>query len=109
MAEALKILGQLNPLATTPTKLYTVPAATSAVVSSIMVTNQTAAAESFRVSVRIAGAGDTPKQYLFYDSPLPGNSTLAATIGLALAATDEIWVYASSATVSFCAFGDEVS
>jgi len=38
-----KVLGQSNPAATTATTLYTVPAGTQAVVSTIAVCNQAAA------------------------------------------------------------------
>jgi hypothetical protein len=40
MATTYKVLGQLNPAATTPTTLYTVPASTSTVVSTITICNQ---------------------------------------------------------------------
>lgn len=109
MAETRKVLGQLNPGATTLTKLYTVPAATQTVGSSIVVCNQAAAVGSFRVSVRVAGAADNAKQYLYYDEPLDANDTFIATIGMTLGATDEVWVYASAATMSFNLFGAEIA
>lgn len=109
MAEALKILGQANPGATTLTDLYTVPAATSATVSTLTVCNRSATATSFRVSVAAAGAADALTQYLYYDQPIDANSTYAITIGMTLAATDKIRVYSTLATVTFCAFGVEVS
>jgi hypothetical protein len=108
MADAFKNLGQLNPGATTLTKLYTVPPLASTVASTLVICNQ-AAAGSFRVSVRVAGAADNPKQYLYYDCPLGANSTMAATLGICLATTDEIWVYASSTGFAFNLFGDEVA
>ncbi len=109
MAETFKTLGQSNPAATTPTKLYAVPGATSAVVNTLVVCNQGAGVGTFRVSVRVAGAAADPKQYLLYDPVLAGNSMAGFTLGITLAATDEIWVYASSANFSFSAFGDEIT
>ena len=47
MATTYKVLGQSNPAATTLTTLYTVPAATQAVISSISVANLTATAATF--------------------------------------------------------------
>lgn len=74
-----------------------------------MVANQSATATSFRVSVAIAGAADTPAQYLYYDIAIPGNDTFAATLGITLAATDVIRVYNTLATCSFNFFGVEIS
>lgn len=105
----VKVLGQSNPAATTLTTLYTVPGATSAVASSLVICNQDATQCTVRVAVRVAGAAITAKQYLYYDLPLPGNDTFVAVIGMALAATDVVSVYASSANVSFNLFGEETS
>jgi hypothetical protein len=109
MAETRKVLGQLNPGATTLTAIYTVPAATQAVVSSIVVCNEAAVLATFRVSVAVAGAGDNPKQYIYYDLLLPPNDTFIATVGLALGAGDVVRAYASSATLAFQVFGVELT
>lgn len=109
MALVYRVLGQSNPAATTPTDLYTVPAATSAVTSTLVVCNQAAGAATFRVAVRVAGLAGTAKQYLYYDVSVAANATLTATLGLTLAATDVVTVYASSTTVSFCLFGSEIT
>jgi hypothetical protein len=104
-----KVLGQSNPAATTATTLYTVPAATQAIVSTLTVTNQTATAGTYRIAVRVAGAALAAAQYLAYDVSLPGNATDTLTLGVTLGATDVITVYASAATFSFNAFGSELS
>ena len=108
MADVSKVLAQLNPLAATLTTLYTVPAATSAVVSSIVVANRSATATSFRLSIAVAGAVDNNIQYLYYDVPIDGNDTFVATIGATLATTDVIRAYATLATCSFSVFGIEI-
>jgi hypothetical protein len=102
-----KVLGQSNPAATTPTALYTVPASTVTTVSTIIVSNRSADATSFRVSVAVEGAGADDKQYLFYDIAIAGNDTFAATLGITLGATDVVTVYATAATLSFNLFGIE--
>lgn len=107
MALTYKVLGQVNPSATTETTLYTVPASTSTVASSVVICNQAAAAATFRVYVRVAGAAANAKQYIFYDTSLAGNATTIATLGLTLATTDVVSVYASTATMSFQLFGQE--
>jgi hypothetical protein len=109
MATTYKVLGQVNPSATTATTLYTVGAGKSAVVSTIAVTNQAATAATFRIAVRPAGATLAALHYIAYDSTVAANDTTAFTIGITLAATDVITVYASSATVSFNAFGSEIA
>lgn len=107
MATTLKVLGQSNPGATTLTTLYTVPALTSAVGSSIVVCNRSATATSFRVAVRPAGAAIANEHYIYYDVAIPGNDTFIATIGITLATTDVVSVYATLATLSFNLYGQE--
>jgi hypothetical protein len=107
MAEVFKVLGQ--PGATTPTTLYTVPSSTSTTLSSIVICNRSATATSFRISVAVGGAVDANNQYLYYDQVIEGNSTFVAQVGITLATTDLIRVYTTLATVSFNAFGIEVT
>jgi len=109
MAVIRKVLGQLNPNITTLTDLYTVPTATSAVVSTITICNRSATSTSFRISVAIAGTADNAIQYIAYDAPIDGNDTISLTLGITLAATDKIRVYATLATLTFNAFGMEVA
>jgi glucose-6-phosphate dehydrogenase assembly protein OpcA len=109
MATTYKVLGQQNPAATTATTLYTVPAATSAVISTIVITNQAATAATYRISVRPAGAVQTNAMYLAYDVTIGANDSTALTLGLTLATTDVVTVYASTATLSFNAFGSEIA
>jgi glucose-6-phosphate dehydrogenase assembly protein OpcA len=104
---AKKVLGQVNPSATTATTLYTVPSAKSAVVSSLTICNQTATAATFRIAVRPAGATLAAVHYVAYDVTVGASDTTALTLGITLAATDVITVYASTATLSFHAYGDE--
>ena len=109
MPTAYKVLGQSNPAATTATTLYTVPAATEAIVSTLSVCNQAASAGTYRIAVRVAGASLAKAQYLVYDASLSGNSTDTITLGITLAATDVLTVYASTTDFSFSAFGTELS
>ena len=108
MAETLKVLGQLNPSATSLTDCYTVPAATSASISSVVICNR-GTATTFRISIAVAGIADNAKQYLYYDLPIAANDTFIATIGVSLATTDVVRVYAGSANLAFTIFGVEVT
>jgi hypothetical protein len=49
------------------------------------------------------------KQYVAYDSAITANNTTMITIGITLNSSDVIKVYASSATMSFSAYGSEIS
>ena len=110
MATTCKVLGQINPAATTATTLYTVPASpTSAVISTITICNQNASAGSFRLAVRPGGAVLNANHYVSFDTSIAPNDTISLTLGLTLGNTDVITVYASQANMSFSAFGCEIS
>lgn len=108
MATNYLVLGQSNPTATTDTTLYTVPSSTQAVVSTITICNSSSATATYRIAVRKNGESLTQKQYIAYDSSVLGNDTIGLTLGVSLGAGDILTVYASSASISFNAFGSEV-
>lgn len=109
MATTYKVLGQIAPSATTATTLYTVPAATEALVSSIAVCNRSASAATYRISIRPDGATLANQHYLVYDSSCPANDTVIFTIGITVNADDVVEVYASSADLTFHAYGTEMT
>lgn len=104
-----KVLGQSNPSATTLTTLYTVPAATETVVSSIVIANLAATAATFRIAVRPDGAAIANSQYVGYDITVGASDSTVLTLGITMNAADVLSVYASTATVTFSAFGSEIS
>ena len=104
---AKKVLGQVNPSATTATTLYTVPSGKTTVISTLVVANLSSTAATYRIAIRIAGSALSNEEYLAYDVALSGNDSTALTLGITLAATDVVTVYASTANVAFNAFGDE--
>jgi glucose-6-phosphate dehydrogenase assembly protein OpcA len=109
MATTYKVLGQSNPSATTATTLYTVPSATSTVVSTITICNQASSAATYRIAVRPAGETLAAKHYIVYGATVAASDTTTLTLGLTLATTDVVTVYASSANLSFNAFGSEIA
>jgi hypothetical protein len=109
VATNYKVLGQSAPSATTATTLYTVPASTQAVVSTIFVCNRGASSATFRVSVRPDGAAQANQHYLAYDVTIDGNALLPITTGITLGDTDVLTVYASNTNLSFSAFGSEIT
>lgn len=107
MAFSYKVLGQVAPSATTNTTLYTVPATTSTVCSTLVVCNR-GVSTTFRVAVRPAGATIANEHYLTYDTAINQYDTAFLTLGITLATTDVVTVYAGTATVSFSLFGSEI-
>ena len=109
MADALKVLGQSDPAATTVTTLYTVPDKTMTTVSSIVAANRTGSAITFRLSVHVEGASADDKQYLYYDKSVAANDSLTIVIGITLNQTDVVKVYTSAVNMSFNMFGCETT
>ncbi len=104
-----KVLGQALPAAATAIALYTVPASTQSVCSTLGICNTGFAATTYRVSVRPAGAALADKHYLVYDAIINANDSVLLTLGITLAATDVVTVYAVNGAVAFSLFGAEIS
>ena len=109
MTTAYLVLGQLDSAATTIETVYTVPASTSAVVSTITACNTTASAVTIRVYIVKSGGSATVANALYYDLTLPSGDTFASTCGVTLATGDLIRAYASAAHICFQAFGTQIT
>lgn len=109
MATNLKVLGQTNPSSATDTTLYTVPTSTSAIISTINICNQGTTPASFKIAVRPSGATIDPKHYIAYNAGISSNDSISMTIGITLSNTDVITVNANTASLSFNAFGSEIT
>lgn len=109
MATNYKVLGQSAPAATTLTSLYTVPSATEAVISTVVVCNRSAADKTFRIAVRPNGASISDEHYLAYDVTVGASDSTTLTLGITMDATDVLSVYASTTDLSFTAFGSEIT
>lgn len=109
MASVYKVLGQIKPAVTTNTTLYTVPAATSAVCSTLSICNIGTVSTTYRIAVRPAGATLADIHYIVYDTAINAYDTVFLTLGITLAATDVITVYTGIATVVFNLYGSEIS
>lgn len=109
MPTTYKVLGQSKPTAATNTTLYTVPASTSTVISSIMVTNLTNDVTTINIAIRPAGEAIAEKHYIAYGNSVASNSTVGFTLGLTLAATDVITISDLLGKCSFNLFGSEIS
>lgn len=110
MAFTYKVLGQSAPNAATTANVYTVPAATQAVISSIVVTNRNSTTNStYRIAVQPAGAAIANQHYIAYDSAITALDSIALTLGVTMGNTDVLSVYAANANITFSVFGSEIT
>lgn len=113
MATSYKVLGQLYANAYTYADVYTCPAGTNAVVSTIAICNQDVSTTSYRIAIQKASEYSpiTPqnKQFIAYEITLDPKDSTTATLGVTLAAGDVITVWAATNYVSFNVFGSEIS
>ena len=109
MATTYKVLGQSAPSSNTATTLYTVPSSTEAVISTLIVANRAASAATYRISIRPNGETLANQHYIAYDVTVGASDSTTLTLGLTLDATDVLEVYASTANLTFNAFGSEVT
>lgn len=110
MPTTYKVLGQSAPANTSEATLYTVPAATQTVVSSIVVSNITAAVATATVNICVNGAASSNANTLLKTVSLNPNSVESFTLGITLGAADVIRVTSGTANaITFQAFGSEIS
>ena len=102
-------VAQSNPAASTPANLYTVPSATSAVISTLTVCNFGTAVAVYDLRIRPAGATATDAHLLASGVAIAPNETAFITAGVALSATDVVTVEADTDDVTFMAFVSEIS
>lgn len=110
MPQTHRVLGQSSPTSTGNIDLYTVPASTQAVVSTITVCNITLASATFRIAVRPAGATIANQHWISYDVPVAGSDSVSLTLGVTIAATDVVTVRSGTANaLAFSLFGVEIT
>lgn len=101
-----KVLGQLAST-TSPVALYTCPASTETVISTITIANREAAVNTYRIILRPDNETLADKHYLAYDVSIPANDTVALTLGITMNANDVLYISGSDTNLSFSAFGSE--
>jgi|Laugrefa1bdmlbdn_1035148.scaffolds.fasta_scaffold03025_2 hypothetical protein len=109
MPNTYKILGQITGSATIR-PIYTTPAATQSVVSSIVIANRGTNNMFYRIAAITSGSTLDNQHYLAYDVPLSGSDSVALTLGISLNSGQRLEGYASGSSVSasFSAFGTEI-
>jgi hypothetical protein len=89
--------------------VYTVPAATESVISTIIVANRAASAGTFRIALRPDGGAIANSHYIAYDVPIAANDSTTLTLGITLNAADVVTVQCDSADMTVSIFGTEIS
>jgi len=110
MATAYKY-SQVQGTASTGTyaTLYNTPALTEAVISSLVITNQSSSAVTVRVGMDTTAGTPAASEFLVYDAAVAGNDTVALTLGITMPASNFIRVASSASTCNFTAFLSEIS
>jgi hypothetical protein len=108
MPTAHLILGQAAPA--TSSNLFTVPSATTYIVSTLVIANVTSSASTVRVHARVGGAAVAVGNAVVYDASIPANSTVTFTLGMTFATTDILTVVAgTSGALTATAFGSSLT
>lgn len=108
MATTYKVLGQLAST-TSAVALYTCPASTQTIVSTLVVSNRAAAAKTYKIILRPNDETLADKHYLAFDVPLAANDSVALTLGITMDASDKLYVLGSDTNLSFSLFGSEIA
>jgi hypothetical protein len=109
MATSYKVLGQVAPSAETDTTLYTAPASTQTVISTIVIANRDSIVATYNIAVRPNGEALADKHYIAKLITVGASDSTTLTLGITLSAADVITVQGSTADLSFNAFGSEIT
>lgn len=91
------------------TTLYTVPASTAAVVSTITVANLTQTAAQYRIATPLNTTTVGNADLISLDGTVAASDTITLSLGIALEATRKIMVAANSPEITFIAYGTEIA
>jgi len=108
MASTYKVLAQSNPSAQTDTDIYTVPASTQTVISTIVICNQEVSDATYDIAVRPDDETLAAKHYVAKTITVGASDSTALTLGITMNANDVLTVQASTADLSFSVFGSEI-
>ena len=107
MPTIYKILGQITGSSATAS-LYTSPAATQTVVSSLVVANRSLTNSTFLIAAVPSGSTLSNEHWLAFQVPISGSDSTALTLGITLGAGDQVQV-SGLTTGSFNLFGSQIS
>ena len=109
MATSYRILGQAHLTTTSDTDIYTCPASTETIISTLIVANIGTAATTFNIALREDGDTLANKHYIAKEVPIAANDSTTLTLGMALEATDVVTVAAGAADLlSISLYGAQI-
>ena len=112
MPNTYKRLGAINPSANTQTNVYVIPAATQSVISTVAICNQTATATTYSLALMDSSqfnAAAPAATWLVRNAALAASDTIFLTVGLTANAGSVLAANTLSASISFAAFGSEIT
>ena len=92
--------------------MYSASAATTAVISSLVIANTGSTGALYRVGITSTSASVpllANGEFLVYDATIQGNDTIALTLGITLGNSKRLYVSSSSNNVCFNAFISEIT
>lgn len=98
------LLAQLKPAAGALTYFYSAQDPVTNL--TLVICNQSATGDTFRLSLAPHLTADVPEHCLFYDYPLLGNDTFFAAMEFALNQGDGLYVRSANGTSSFQLFAE---
>jgi hypothetical protein len=111
MAVDYRILGQntaAGAIATYSTLAGPVGTGKSWVVSTITICNQAASAGTYRLAIT-SSTSPANSEFIVFGASVPANDTVTLTLGITMQAGKYIMISGSANTLSFSAFGTEIS
>jgi hypothetical protein len=109
MASTYKILGQVNPTANTLSNVYVTDAAASAIVSTITIHNFSDSNSSYSIIVRPINEALANKHYVIRGGIIPARELISITGAVTLNASAILAANTNSGSISFNAYGVEVT
>ena len=112
MANTYKVLGQLNPTANTQSNVYVVPANTQAAINSITIANQSTSTASYSIIVmpsNLYSSSAPANTFIIRGGVIPAADAATLTLSLGLPAGAIIAANTNSGSLSFSAFGVEIT
>lgn len=89
--------------------LYNTSASSTAVISTIAVTNTASVSGTYRIGIMGSAGTPSASNWLVYDASVAGNDTVLLTLGVTVGNSQFIRVSSSANTLTFTAFVSEIT
>lgn len=109
MPQTYKILGQVQPTANTLTNVYVTATSTSAIIGSFVISNTTATARSYQLTLRPINEAANVKHILVFHNQVPAATTIVISGGIVMGPNTILAANTSDTSIHFQAYGVEVT